>query len=169
MRLATPESGTIRVGDVDVANIAPDDLYRHVTLMRQDTPVFLGTIRDNLAMGCPDASDDRMREALSAARLHDFVAALPDGLDTWLGESGRTMSAGQARRLCLARALLSPAKILLLDEPTSGLDRETELAFLTDLRAATGARTLVLVTHAALPDGVVDRVLRLADGRFETI
>lgn len=169
VRLATPESGTIRVGDVDVANIAPDDLYRHVTLMRQDTPVFLGTIRDNLAMGCPDASDDRMREALSAARLHDFVAALPDGLDTWLGESGRTMSAGQARRLCLARALLSPAKILLLDEPTSGLDRETELAFLTDLRAATGARTLVLVTHAALPDGVVDRVLRLADGRFETI
>ena len=137
--------------------------------MRQDTPVFLGTIRDNLAIGDADASEDQMHEALSSARLDEFVAALPDGLDTWLGESGRTLSAGQARRLCLARTLLSPAKILLLDEPTSGLDRETELAFLTDLRTATRARTLVLVTHAALPDGVVDRVMRLANGRFEII
>lgn len=169
MRLTMPDSGRIRIGGADIDAIAPEDLYRHVALMRQDTPVFLGTIRDNLAMGDADASEDQMHEALSSARLDEFVAALPDGLDTWLGESGRTVSAGQARRLCLARTLLSPAKILLLDEPTSGLDRETELAFLTDLRTATRARTLVLVTHAALPDGVVDRVVRLANGRFEII
>ncbi len=89
------------------------------------------------------------------------MRGLPDGLDTVLGESGRSLSAGQARRLCLARALLSPARIVLLDEPTSGLDRETELDFLRDLGRALAGRTVIIATHADLPEGSVSREIDL--------
>jgi ATP-binding cassette subfamily C protein CydC len=97
------------------------------------------------------------------------VRALPQGLETWLGDSGLTLSAGQARRLCLARVLLAPAPILLLDEPTSGLDPETERDFLADLGRATAGRTVILATHAALPRGVFDSVYRLEGGRLATV
>ena len=89
------------------------------------------------------------------------MRGLPRGLDTILGEAGRTVSAGQARRLCLARTLLSHAPVLLLDEPTNGLDRETELAFFETLKTATTGRTVVLVTHAAIPEGTVERVVEI--------
>ena len=91
----------------------------------------------------------------------DFVRSLPRGLDTWLGEAGGTLSAGQARRLCLARALLSPARLIVLDEPTTGLDRANEIAFFQDIVHATQGRTVLLVTHAQLPAGTVDRVVRM--------
>ena len=103
--------------------------------------------------------------ALAAARVADVIAALPDGLDAPLGEAGRTLSAGQARRLCLARSLLSPAPILILDEPTSGLDAETEQGFLADLPKIAAGRTLLVITHAVLPAGF-DRILPLRAGRL---
>ena len=93
------------------------------------------------------------------------MRGLPKGLETLIGEGGRTVSVGQARRLCLARVLLTRAEVLLLDEPTTGLDRDAEEAFFETLRAAAAGRTVVLVTHAAIPEGTVDRVLvmRLVD------
>jgi len=93
------------------------------------------------------------------------VRGLPEGLSAFVG---RTLSVGQARRLCLARTLLSEAEILAFDEPTSGLDRDAELAFLADLTTATAGRTVILATHAALPVGAADQVLRLVDGRLQT-
>ena len=128
--------------------------------------MFLGTIRSNLLIGDAKASDERLWQALDSARLGDFVRSLANGLDTWTGETGRTLSAGQARRLCLARALLSPAQVLLLDEPTQGLDREAEQAFLEDLLVATQGRTVIMVTHAALPVDAVERVYRLEAGQL---
>ncbi|HSI39747.1 MAG TPA: thiol reductant ABC exporter subunit CydC [Xanthobacteraceae bacterium] len=163
LRLRDPQAGTVRVAGTDVRTIAQADLHRRVALLAQDAPVFLGTLRDNLRIGDPEADDDRLWAALGAARLADFVRALPEGLDARVGETGRTLSAGQARRLCLARTLLSPAAILAFDEPTSGLDRETELAFLADLSAATAGRTVLIATHAGLPPGAVDRTLRLTE------
>jgi len=164
LRLVDVDAGRIRIGGVDVRAVRQADLHAHVALLSQDAPVFIGTVRDNLHIADPAASDAALHAVLEKARLGSFVRGLPQGLDTWLGESGETLSAGQARRLCLARTLLSPARVLLLDEPTAGLDRPTEAEFLADLLAVTTGRTLILATHAALPDGAVDRVYRLEEG-----
>lgn len=166
LRLDDPQAGAIRIGGTDIRDVAQAELHRRIALMSQDTPVFLGSVRDNLLIGDPAADDAACFRALAAARLEGFVRSLPAGLDTWLGEAGRTLSVGQARRLCLARALLSPAPVIVLDEPTSSLDHDTESAFLADLATATRGRTVVMVTHARLPRGAVDRVLKLDGGRL---
>jgi ATP-binding cassette subfamily C protein CydC len=135
-------------------------------LLSQDAPVFLGTLRTNLLIGDPQAGDAELGRALDAARLGEFVRGLPDGLDTWAGETGSLLSAGQARRLCLARALLSPADVIVLDEPTAGLDAAAEAAFFADLEHAVRGRTVVLATHAVLPPGAVDRCCTLRGGQL---
>ncbi|WP_334176616.1 thiol reductant ABC exporter subunit CydC [Pseudoxanthobacter sp.] len=169
LRLDDVQGGRITIGGTDIRRVAQADLHAHIALMSQDTPVFLGSVRDNLLIGNAAADDAACWQALEDARLAAFVRTLPQGLDSWLGEAGRTLSVGQARRLCLARALLSPAPVIVLDEPTSSLDHETESAFLADLGPATRGRTVLMVTHARLPAGAVDRVLRLDHGRLRDI
>ncbi len=164
LRLADPRIGRIEIGGVPLTDFSSENIHRHMALLSQDSPVFIDTIRDNLLISRPSASDDDLWVALGKARLDAFVRALPKGLDTVLGEAGRTFSAGQARRLCLARALVSQAPVLLLDEPTNALDRETELAFFETLATATKDRTVIMVTHAELPEGSVDRVVTLRNG-----
>jgi len=166
LRFDDVTGGSVRFAGCDVRDAALSDLHAHVAVLTQDSPVFLGTVRDNLLIGDPGADDASLYRALAAARLDTFVRELPEGLDSWVGEGGRTLSAGQARRLCLARTLLSPAPALLFDEPTSGLDPETERAFLSDLGTATRGRTVILVTHATLPACTVDRVYRLENGKL---
>ena len=169
LRLDDVQAGRITIGGTDIRQVAEADLHAHIALMSQDTPVFLGSVRDNLQIGNPVADDAACWQALEGARLGAFVRTLPHGLDSWLGEAGRTLSVGQARRLCLARALLSPAPVIVLDEPTSSLDHETESDFLADLGPATRGRTVLMVTHARLPAGAVDRVLRLEGGRLQPV
>ncbi len=164
LRLSDPQSGRITIGGHALPDFASADIHAHMALLSQDSPVFIDTIRNNLLIGRADADDDQLWFALAQAQLDDHVRALPRGLDTLMGEVGRTFSAGQARRLCLARALLSDAPVLLLDEPTNALDRDTEEAFFQVLANATTGRTVVLVTHAAIPEGTVDRVLTLRNG-----
>lgn len=166
LRLATPQGGTIRIGDERLDGFRTADLHAHMTLLSQDSPVFIDTIRNNLLIGRADATDDDIWAALKRAQIDDHVASLPEGLDTVLGEAGRTLSAGQTRRLCLARALLSNAPVLLLDEPTNALDRDTEEAFFATLAHAGQDRTVIMVTHAAIPEGTVDRILTLRNGRL---
>jgi ATP-binding cassette subfamily C protein CydC len=166
LRLSEPQGGDIRIGNTPLHQIAAADVHAHMALLSQDSPVFIDTIRNNLRIARPLADDEAIWTALEAARLASFVASLPQGLDTVLGESGRTLSAGQMRRLCLARTLLSEATVILLDEPTNALDRANELAFFETLTSATRGRTLIMVTHAALPDGTVDRVLGMRNGRL---
>lgn len=161
LRLDDVQGGAITVDGVDIREMAQADWHRQVAWLAQDAPIFLGTIRDNLRIGDPLADDARCLRMLDHARLGEFVRGLPQGLETWLGEAGGTLSAGQARRLCLARALLSPARLIVLDEPTTGLDRDNELAFFQDIVHATQGRTVLLVTHAQLPAGTVDRIIRL--------
>ncbi|WP_027058716.1 thiol reductant ABC exporter subunit CydC [Mesorhizobium loti] len=168
LRLYDPQAGTVSIGGADIRTVAQRDLHEKVSLLSQDSPVVLGTIRENLLIGRADASDAALWHALASARLADFVRGLPEGLNAFVGETGRTLSVGQARRLCLARTLLSQAEILAFDEPTSGLDREAELAFLADLYTATAGRTVILATHAALPLGAADHIFRMVDGRLET-
>ncbi|QVQ25763.1 thiol reductant ABC exporter subunit CydC [Achromobacter deleyi] len=169
LRLEDPQAGRVRFGGCDARDCAQADWHRRIALLSQDSPLFLGTLRTNLLIGDPNAVDATLWAALDAARLGDFVRGLPDGLDTWAGETGSQLSAGQARRLCLARALLAPAAVIVLDEPTAGLDAAAEAAFFTDLEEAVRGRTVVLATHAALPEGAVHRCLVLRAGRLHDL
>ena len=164
LRLADPQLGTIRLGGVPLTGLRQADIHAGMALLSQDSPLFNDTIRANLLIARPEADDDALWAVLTAAGIEPLVRAQPNGLDTLVGEGGRTVSAGQARRLCLARVLLSPARILLLDEPTTGLDRAAEVAFFETLHQAAQGRTVIVVTHAAIPEGTVDRVLVMLNG-----
>ena len=166
LRFDDPDSGVISFGGVDIRHTPIAQLHQRIAFLTQDAPVFLGTIRSNLFIGNSTATDEQLWRALDSARLGDFVRSLEAGLDTWTGETGRTLSAGQARRLCLARALLSPAQVLVLDEPTQGLDRAAEQAFMADLMTATEGRTVIMVTHAQLVKGTVNRIIKLENGQL---
>ena len=160
------QAGTVRIGGHDLRDWPGEALRRHVAVVSQDTYLFNTTIRDNLLLARPDASDADLIAACRAAQLHDFVATLPEGYDTWVGEAGMRLSGGQARRVAIARALLRDAPVLVLDEPTEGLDARTERELLRDIARLMEGRTVLLITHrlAALP-AAVDRVLVMESGR----
>ncbi|HLT43282.1 MAG TPA: thiol reductant ABC exporter subunit CydC [Luteimonas sp.] len=167
VRLRDPDSGSLRWGGVELREAQLAELRRRIVWLPQDPPVFLGTVRDNLRIGDPDADDAGLWEALRQAGLDEEIRALPGGLDQWLGEGGRTLSAGQARRLCLARVLLTGAPLVALDEPTEGLDPDAEQAFFRDLPRILHGRSLLLVTHALVPSGIADATWELVDGRLK--
>lgn len=165
LRLWDPQQGAVRFGGVDLREFAQDDWYRQIAWLPQGAPVFAGSIADNLRLGDPQASDDALWAVLAQVRLNDW-AQQQGGLAAWVGENGATMSAGQARRLAFARALLRNAPIMVLDEPTEGLDVDTAHALLLDLAVALGQRSLLMITHDRLPEGVVQREYRLQQGRL---
>ena len=166
LRLADPQAGHIAIAATNISGVALADLHRRVALLAQDAPVFHDTVRNNLLIGRPDATDEQLWTALETSQLAALVRQLPGGLDAMVGETGKTLSTGQARRLCLARTLLSPAPILAFDEPTSGLDPENERMFFAALARGGTARTIVVVTHARLLPGIVDRSYRMEDGKL---
>ncbi|KRG65909.1 ABC transporter ATP-binding protein [Stenotrophomonas humi] len=165
LRLWDPEQGTIRYGGTDLRALLQDDWHRQIAWLPQGAPVFAGSIADNLRLGGPNASDEAMWSVLEQVRLQEW-ARQQGGLLAWVGENGGTMSAGQARRLALARALLRNAPLMVLDEPTEGLDVDTAHALLIDLAAALGNRSLLMITHGELPEGVVQREYRLHRGQL---
>jgi len=147
LRFLEPSSGEIRLGGVDVRRLGGDQVRSVVGLLTQESHVFDTSIRENLLLAKPGASDLRLWKALYAARLGQFVECLPQGLDTMVGEHGARLSGGERQRLAFARLLLADHDVLVLDEPTEHLDEETARALLTDLFAAAGRRTVVLLTH----------------------
>ncbi|MET0329398.1 MAG: thiol reductant ABC exporter subunit CydC [Luteimonas sp.] len=165
LRSAEPGSGRVTWGDVDLHTMAQADWYARIAWLPQNAPVFAGRVRDNLMFGAPDADDAMLWAMLAQVRLHGWAERI-GGLDAWVGEAGVTMSAGQARRLALARALLRDAPLVVLDEPTEGLDHDTADALLRELPGLLAGRSLLLITHGALPDGLVDRHLWLRDGQL---
>lgn len=167
MRLIAPQGGRICWGGVESHAASLADWHQRIAWLPQQPVLFMGSVRDNLLIGQPDAGDDALWQALQAAGLADEVRALPKGLDEWLGEAGRTLSAGQARRLALARVLLSPAALVLLDEPTEGLDAQAEHDFFLRLPELFAERSLLLVTHAEVPEGVCHQHWLLRDGRLQ--
>lgn len=164
LRLAVPEAGRVLLGGVDIAALKATDLRSRIALLSQQTHLFDDSIRANLLMARQDADEPALWAALDAAQIGDAVRALPDKLDTWLGEGGFRFSGGQGRRLALARILLSPALIVILDEPCAGLDIETEQAFLTTLNDLGRGRTFILIAHRLLGVERLDRIFRISAG-----
>lgn len=166
VRFWDPYEGSITVGSMDIRRFSEGVLRRSVSLVSQQAHLFSASVRNNLLLGKPEAEEVDLWQVLDAVRLGDFVRALPQGLDTWVGESGRLISGGQARRLAVARAILHDAPIWILDEPTEGLDGETEKIVLDTLFGATLGKTVLLITHRLLGLERMDRILIMENGRI---
>jgi len=161
LRFLDPETGRVLLGGHDLRKYRQSDVRRAVAVAGQDAHLFSASIRDNVRLGCPQASEAELVRALRRARISDWIAGLPDGLDTFVGEEGRELSGGQRQRLVLARALLTGASVLVLDEPTAHLDAPTAAALIDDVFAAAGDRTVLLITHRTEGLELVDRVVTL--------
>jgi ATP-binding cassette subfamily C protein CydC len=164
LKVAAPQGGRVLLGGVDLADLAAADLRRRIAWVGQTSHIFDDTIANNLRLGRPEASEAELWRALDRAAIGDWVRALPDGLETWLGEGGALVSGGQGRRIALARAWLSQAPLLILDEPCTGLDAATERAFLTTLFAEAEGRTVLLIAHRLTGAEKLDRIWRLSGG-----
>ncbi|WP_305886360.1 ABC transporter ATP-binding protein [Streptomyces sp. C10-9-1] len=158
-------SGTIRVDGRDVGELSHEAVRSRLSMVEQGAPVFAGSLRENLRLGAPGASDEELRSVLGDVELGELLDH-PDGLDRDLGDAGIVLSGGQRQRLAWARALLHDHELLLLDEPTSSLDSETESRLLRLLRSRRAAgHTTVMVAHRLAPLVDCDRIIVLADGR----
>jgi ATP-binding cassette subfamily C protein CydC len=165
LRFWEPDRGTISLGGHSITSFRADDLRRSIAVVSQQTHLFDTTIRENIQIAAPQATQAEIEAACRVAQIHDFISALPDGYGTWVGETGVRLSGGQARRIAVARALLKDAPILLLDEPTEGLDAETEQGLMQALDRLMAGRTVLLITHRPAGLDWVDRVLVLDQGR----
>ncbi|MGC5005707.1 thiol reductant ABC exporter subunit CydD [Streptomyces sp. DT203] len=161
---AAPDEGRIRVGGVDLATLAPERWRERIAWVPQRPQLFAGTIAENVRLARPDADDSAVTAALRDAGAYDFVAELPDGAQTLLGEDGAGLSAGQRQRLALARAFLADRPLLLLDEPTASLDGETEAGIVEAVRRLAAGRTVLLVVHRPALLSIADRVVELEPG-----
>ncbi|WP_328328851.1 MULTISPECIES: thiol reductant ABC exporter subunit CydD [unclassified Streptomyces] len=157
-------AGEGRESAVELASLSPERWREQIAWVPQQPYLFAGTIAENVRLARPDADASAVHGALRDAGAYDFVAALPDGADTVLGEGGAGLSAGQRQRLALARAFLADRPLLLLDEPTAALDGETEAGIVDAVRRLAAGRTVVLVVHRPALLAVADRVVALAPG-----
>jgi ATP-binding cassette subfamily C protein CydC len=161
------QEGEIRLGGHDLRRYRPEDVRDLIAVVSQDTHLFNTTIMENLRIAAPDADEQAVIRAARTAQIHDFIAGLPDGYETYVGEAGVRLSAGQARRIAIARALLRDAPILLLDEPTENLDPQTEHAVLEAIDRLMAGRTVLLITHKLhVLHNRVDDILVLERGRI---
>ena len=161
LRFLDPERGRVTIAGRDVREYRQDDVRRAISVAGQESHLFSASIRDNVRLARPAASDDEVADALRRARIWDWVSRLPDGLDTFVGEEGRELSGGQRQRIVLARALLAGAPVLVLDEPTAHLDPVTASELVDDVFSAAGDRTVLLITHRTEGLDLVDRVMTL--------
>lgn len=166
LRFFDPDSGRVCIDGIDIARLHPDVVRESIALVSQDAFLFHATIRDNLKIVAPDASDSRLWQVLAAAGAEEFVRSLPAGLDTVVGERGLRLSGGQRQRIAIARALLKDAPILILDEATSNVDVATEESIQESLRALRRGRTTLIIAHRLSTVRDADRILVLDDGRI---
>lgn len=164
-RFADPDQGSVRIGGVDVRAIAPDVLYRHVSFVLQDPQLLDISVRENIALGRPDAKEEAIWAAATAARIDDYVRSLPRGLDSVIGEDAHP-SGGQAQRIAIARALLVDAPILVLDEATAFTDPEAEAEIQSALTRLVQGKTVLVIAHRSASIIGVDQIAILEAGRL---
>jgi ATP-binding cassette subfamily C protein LapB len=165
MGLYQPTEGAVLVDGIDLRQLDPADLRRHVASVSQDVTLFYGTLRDNITFGLPFASDGAIVAAAEVAGLSEFINRHPQGFDLQVGERGEHLSGGQRQAVGLARAMLHNSPVLLLDEPSSAMDFSTEAAITRRLQQLTRGKTVVLVTHRTSLLGLVDRVIVIDGGK----
>jgi ATP-binding cassette subfamily C protein CydD len=161
-----PDKGAIHVNDTDLSTLAAESWHSRIAWIGQDPVLFHGTIRENICMGRPEASDQEIEQAARAARVLNFTADYAKGLMTEIGEQGVGLSRGQAQRVALARAFLKDASILVLDEPTAGLDTENEWLVLESLQELSEGRTVLMLTHRLVNIENADRIAVLSEGKI---
>ncbi|CTQ32119.1 ABC transporter transmembrane domain-containing protein [Jannaschia rubra] len=163
-RFYDPDEGTVSLGGTDLRDLARTDLRHRIALVPQDPVIFAASARDNIRFGNPDATDEAVEIAARAAAAHDFLTALPQGYDTYVGERGVMLSGGQKQRIAIARAILRDAPVLLLDEATSALDAESERAVQDAVSRLAKGRTTIIVAHRLATVKQADRIVVMQDG-----
>ena len=164
-RFYDPQAGSVRVGGHDVAGVTRDSLRAAIGLVMEESFLFSDTVRANIAYGRPDATDEQVMAAARAAQAHEFIARLPLGYDTMVGEQGLTLSGGQRQRVALARALVTDPRLLVLDDATSAIDPRLEAEIHAALRAVMRGRTTLIIAHRRSTLNLADRIVVLDAGR----
>src|SRR4029434_467384 len=165
-RFYDPTSGSVTLDGRDVREITKKSLRAQIGIVLQDTLLFSTTIRENIAYGRPDATEDEIIDAAKRAQAHDVLQQLPNGYSSTVGERGQQLSVGQRQRIGIARAFLKNAPILLLDEPTSALDPATEAAIMDTIKELMRGRTTLIATHRLATIHNVDQIILLQHGRI---
>ncbi|MGM0492798.1 MAG: ABC transporter ATP-binding protein [Armatimonadota bacterium] len=163
-RLYDPTEGRVLIDGVDVKDMDPQELRGHMSIVPQETLLFGGTVRENIAYGRPEATDDEIIAAAKAANAHDFISEMPDGYDTQVGERGTQLSGGQRQRVAIARAVVRNPRIMILDEATSSLDNESETAIHRALDTILRNRTAIIIAHRLSTIRDADRIVVLENG-----
>lgn len=165
-RYDDPREGAVRIGGVNLRNLEPTEIYRHVSVVFQDVYLFDDTIRANIAMARPNATDAEVEAAARAAHVHEFVSRLPDGYDTVVGEIGGALSGGERQRVSIARAILKDAPIVLLDEPTAALDSQSEVAVQQAIDTLVRDKTVIVIAHRLSTVVAADQIAVVDEGRI---
>jgi ATP-binding cassette subfamily B protein len=158
--------GRVLVDGVDVRDLPLADLRRSIGVVSEDTFLFSATIRENIAFGVPDATDEEVRRAAERAQALPFIERLPQGFETMVGERGLTLSGGQRQRIAIARALLVDPRILILDDATASVDASTEARIKRALREVMEGRTTIIIAHRSSTIALADRIVVLDQGRI---
>jgi ABC-type multidrug transport system fused ATPase/permease subunit len=166
LRFYDPHAGAVRLDGHDLRELTLRSLRENVAVLLQETLVFDGTVRENIAYGKPEASEEEIVAAAKAADAHGFVEALPEGYDTVVGQKGRLLSDGQRQRVAIARAMIRNAPVLFLDEPTTGLDARSSENVMVPLQRLMEGRTTIVISHNLLTVRHATKILVLEDGRI---
>ena len=166
LRFFDPQAGQVTLDGLPIDAVRREELRRHIALVPQDPVIFAASARENIRFGRPDASDAEVEAAAKAAAAHDFLTALADGYDSYVGERGVMLSGGQKQRIAIARAILRDAPVLLLDEATSALDAESERAVQQAVEALSQDRTTIVVAHRLATVKKADRIVVMEGGRI---
>jgi ABC-type multidrug transport system fused ATPase/permease subunit len=171
LRFYNLNGGAITIDGQNIAKVTQDSLRQHIGMITQDTSLLHRTIRENIAYGNPDASDQQILEAAQKAHAHDFISSLKDkdgqsGYDVLVGERGVKLSGGQRQRIAIARVLLKNAPILVMDEATSALDSEVETAIQENLEVLMNGKTVIAIAHRLSTIAAMDRLIVMDQGRI---
>jgi ABC-type multidrug transport system fused ATPase/permease subunit len=166
LRFYDPHVGAVRLDGYDLRELTLRSLRENVAVLLQETLVFDGTVRENIAYGKLEASEEEIVAAAKAADAHGFVETLPEGYDTVVGQKGRLLSDGQRQRLAIARAMIRDTPVLVLDEPTTGLDASSSENVMVPLQRLMEGRTTIIISHNLLTVRHATRILVLEDGRI---
>jgi ATP-binding cassette subfamily B protein len=159
------DSGSISIDSTDIRDLKLVDLRQNVGLVFQDTFLFSDTIRNNIAYGLLDASEEAIKEAARLAQAAEFIEATPDGYDTLIGEQGFSLSGGERQRIAIARAVLTQPRVLILDDATSSVDARMEDEIRSSLRRAMEGRTTIIISHRVSTIALADQVVLIDEGR----